>query len=146
MKELLMDLFDTLAVKYSKLLLWCMVSGGEDAHQLDAHMHVQLHARDGWSETPFLPSTIKQSSTRACFMDAITGKVHYTLNEEWLLREDIKVRPQNLNMSFQSCCCCCCMNSLSALAMDNDMLTQVKEKILEMFCKNIRVSYSQEPC
>lgn len=92
-------------------------------------------------ETPFLlPSTIRvQKKVQKKFMDAITGKVHYTLNE-WLLHENIKAKPQNLNMSFQSCCC---MDSLSKLAMDTDMLTQLKEKILEIFCKNIPVPYSQ---
>mgnify|MGYP000067647352 CR=1 FL=1 len=35
------------------------------------------------------------------------------------------------------------MDSLSVRAMDTDTLTQVKEKILEAFCKN--VPYSQWP-
>ena len=35
------------------------------------------------------------------------------------------------------------MDSLSVRAMDTDTLTQVKEKILEAFCKN--VPYSQRP-
>lgn len=47
---------------------------------------------------------------------------------------------QNLNVSFQGCG----MDSLSVRAMDTDTLTQVKEKILEAFCKN--VPYSQWPC
>lgn len=42
-------------------------------------------------------------------------------------------------MSFQGCG----MDSLSVRAMDTDTLTQVKEKILEAFCKN--VPYSQWP-
>lgn len=46
---------------------------------------------------------------------------------------------QNLNVSFQGCG----MDSLSVRAMDTDTLTQVKEKILEAFCKN--VPYSQWP-
>ncbi|XP_010073312.1 PREDICTED: plexin-D1-like, partial [Pterocles gutturalis] len=45
----------------------------------------------------------------------------------------------NLNVSFQGCG----MDSLSVRAMDTDTLSQVKEKILEAFCKN--VPYSQWP-
>uniref|UniRef100_UPI0001A48A7B Plexin-D1 n=1 Tax=Homo sapiens TaxID=9606 RepID=UPI0001A48A7B len=48
-------------------------------------------------------------------------------------------KPRNLNVSFQGCG----MDSLSVRAMDTDTLTQVKEKILEAFCKN--VPYSQWP-
>lgn len=128
---------------------------------------------------------IKQQINKGS-IDAITGKARYTLNEEWLLRENIEAKPrvsrlggwrgvpallltppppapthrqvaqpagrqlltaspqppsvlQNLNVSFQGCG----MDSLSVRAMDTDTLTQVKEKILEAFCKN--VPYSQWP-
>ncbi|XP_009875683.1 PREDICTED: plexin-D1-like, partial [Apaloderma vittatum] len=77
---------------------------------------------------------IKQQINKGS-IDAITGKARYTLNEEWLLGEDT----QNLNVSFQGCG----MDSLSVRAMDTDTLSQVKEKILEAFCKN--VPYSQWP-
>uniref|UniRef100_A0A452USH6 Plexin D1 n=1 Tax=Ursus maritimus TaxID=29073 RepID=A0A452USH6_URSMA len=81
---------------------------------------------------------IKQQINKGS-IDAITGKARYTLNEEWLLRENIEAKPRNLNVSFQGCG----MDSLSVRAMDTDTLTQVKEKILEAFCKN--VPYSQWP-
>lgn len=100
-------------------------------------MHSCLQVTVGQETCFLLSSTIRVQKGS---MDAITGKVHYTLNEEWLLHENIKAKPQNLNMSFESCCC---MDSLSSLAMDTDMLTQLKEKVLEIFCKNIPVPYSQ---
>ncbi|PKK21021.1 plexin D1 [Columba livia] len=83
-------------------------------------------------------SRIKQQINKGS-IDAITGKARYTLNEEWLLRENIEAKPRNLNVSFQGCG----MDSLSVRAMDTDTLSQVKEKILEAFCKN--VPYSQWP-
>nr|XP_021152279.1 plexin-D1 [Columba livia] len=85
-----------------------------------------------------LISGIKQQINKGS-IDAITGKARYTLNEEWLLRENIEAKPRNLNVSFQGCG----MDSLSVRAMDTDTLSQVKEKILEAFCKN--VPYSQWP-
>ncbi|KAG8128065.1 hypothetical protein E2320_014946, partial [Naja naja] len=81
---------------------------------------------------------IKQQINKGS-IDAITGKARYTLNEEWLLRENIEAKPRNLNVSFQGCG----MDSLSVRVMDTDTLSQVKEKILEAFCKNI--PYSQWP-
>uniref|UniRef100_A0A8C3XIM2 Plexin D1 n=1 Tax=Chelydra serpentina TaxID=8475 RepID=A0A8C3XIM2_CHESE len=81
---------------------------------------------------------IKQQINKGS-IDAITGKARYTLNEEWLLRENIEAKPRNLNVSFQGCG----MDSLSVRVMDTDTLSQVKEKILEAFCKN--VPYSQWP-
>lgn len=57
----------------------------------------------------------------------------------WGLADPSPPLVQNLNVSFQGCG----MDSLSVRAMDTDTLTQVKEKILEAFCKN--VPYSQWP-
>uniref|UniRef100_A0ACB8EHX4 Plexin-D1 n=1 Tax=Sphaerodactylus townsendi TaxID=933632 RepID=A0ACB8EHX4_9SAUR len=81
---------------------------------------------------------IKQQINKGS-IDAITGKARYTLSEEWLLRENIEAKPRNLNVSFQGCG----MDSLSIRVMDTDTVSQVKEKILEAFCKNI--PYSQWP-
>lgn len=36
---------------------------------------------------------IKQQINKGS-IDAITGKARYTLNEEWLLRENVEARPQ----------------------------------------------------
>eukprot|EP00069_Balaena_mysticetus_P018035 bmy_00400T0 len=121
MKELLVDLIDASAAKNPKLML----RRTESVETVGEPFFLLLCA-------------IKQQINKGS-IDAITGKARYTLNEEWLLRENIEAKPRNLNVSFQGCG----MDSLSVRAMDTDTLTQVKEKILEAFCKN--VPYSQWP-
>ncbi|KAB1264729.1 Plexin-D1, partial [Camelus dromedarius] len=159
MKELLVDLIDASAAKNPKLMLrrtesvvekmltnWmsiCMYSCLRVRPLGDGHLSAGQPPLDPFPETvgePFflLLCAIKQQVNKGS-IDAITGKARYTLSEEWLLRENIEAKPRNLNVSFQGCG----MDSLSVRAMDTDTLTQVKEKILEAFCKN--VPYSQWP-
>lgn len=47
---------------------------------------------------------IKQQINKGS-IDAITGKARYTLNEEWLLRENVEAKPQVRppTLRFQSC-------------------------------------------
>nr|XP_054101952.1 plexin-D1 isoform X2 [Callithrix jacchus] len=100
---------------------------------------LQLHTTQ---KSQVFPLSLQLKGQPARFLDSpepMKGKARYTLNEEWLLRENIEAKPWNLNVSFQGCG----MDSLSVRAMDTDTLTQVKEKILEAFCKN--VPYSQWP-
>ncbi|KAF0870485.1 PLXB1 protein, partial [Crocuta crocuta] len=206
MKELLVDLIDASAAKNPKLMLRRTESVVEK--MLTNWMSICMYSclRETVGEPFFLLlCAIKQQINKGS-IDAITGKARYTLNEEWLLRENIEAKPrvsgrgrqgegagpaagyhlpggqgreptgpeppyfshdpppgaghclawalasegrdlltvssplvQNLNVSFQGCG----MDSLSVRAMDTDTLTQVKEKILEAFCKN--VPYSQWP-
>uniref|UniRef100_A0A8C6RPP6 Plexin D1 n=1 Tax=Nannospalax galili TaxID=1026970 RepID=A0A8C6RPP6_NANGA len=139
MKELLVDLIDASAAKNPKLMLRRTESVVEK--MLTNWMSICMYGclRETVGEPFFLLlCAIKQQINKGS-IDAITGKARYTLNEEWLLRENIEAKPRNLNVSFQGCG----MDSLSVRAMDTDTLTQVKEKILEAFCKN--VPYSQWP-
>ncbi|XP_059519647.1 plexin-D1 isoform X2 [Myotis daubentonii] len=139
MKELLVDLIDASAAKNPKLMLRRTESVVEK--MLTNWMSICMYSclRETVGEPFFLLlCAIKQQINKGS-IDAITGKARYTLNEEWLLRENIEAKPRNLNVSFQGCS----MDSLSVRAMDTDTLTQVKEKILEAFCKN--VPYSQWP-
>ncbi|XP_017740524.1 PREDICTED: plexin-D1 isoform X3 [Rhinopithecus bieti] len=139
MKELLVDLIDASAAKNPKLMLRRTESVVEK--MLTNWMSICMYSclRETVGEPFFLLlCAIKQQINKGS-IDAITGKARYTLNEEWLLRENIEAKPRNLNVSFQGCG----MDSLSVRAMDTDTLTQVKEKILEAFCKN--VPYSQWP-
>ncbi|XP_042536035.1 plexin-D1 [Dipodomys spectabilis] len=139
MKELLVDLIDASASKNPKLMLRRTESVVEK--MLTNWMSICMYSclRETVGEPFFLLlCAIKQQINKGS-IDAITGKARYTLNEEWLLRENIEAKPRNLNVSFQGCG----MDSLSVRAMDTDTLTQVKEKILEAFCKN--VPYSQWP-
>ncbi|KAB0404519.1 hypothetical protein E2I00_013180 [Balaenoptera physalus] len=137
--ELLVDLIDASAAKNPKLMLRRTESVVEK--MLTNWMSICMYSclRETVGEPFFLLlCAIKQQINKGS-IDAITGKARYTLNEEWLLRENIEAKPRNLNVSFQGCG----MDSLSVRAMDTDTLTQVKEKILEAFCKN--VPYSQWP-
>ncbi|XP_045146066.1 plexin-D1 [Echinops telfairi] len=139
MKELLVDLIDASAAKNPKLMLRRTESVVEK--MLTNWMSICMYSclRETVGEPFFLLlCAIKQQINKGS-IDAITGKARYTLNEEWLLRENIEAKPRNLNVSFQGCG----MDSLSVRAMDTDTLTQVKEKSLEAFCKN--VPYSQWP-
>ncbi|XP_012587536.1 PREDICTED: plexin-D1 [Condylura cristata] len=139
MKELLVDLIDASAAKNPKLMLRRTESVVEK--MLTNWMSICMYSclRETVGEPFFLLlCAIKQQINKGS-IDAITGKARYTLNEEWLLRENIEAKPRNLNVSFQGCG----MDSLSVRAVDTDTLTQVKEKVLEAFCKN--VPYSQWP-
>uniref|UniRef100_F7GEJ6 Plexin-D1 n=1 Tax=Ornithorhynchus anatinus TaxID=9258 RepID=F7GEJ6_ORNAN len=139
MKDLLVDLIDASASKNPKLMLRRTESVVEKMLTNWMSICMYSYLRETVGEPFFLLlCAIKQQINKGS-IDAITGKARYTLNEEWLLRENIEAKPRNLNVSFQGCG----MDSLSVRAMDTDTLTQVKEKILEAFCKN--VPYSQWP-
>ncbi|XP_030061909.1 plexin-D1 [Microcaecilia unicolor] len=139
MKDLLVDLIDASASKNPKLMLRRTESVVEKmlTNWMSICMYSDLRETIG---EPFflLLCAIKQQINKGS-IDAITGKARYTLNEEWLLRENIEAKPMNLNVSFQGCG----MDSLSIRVMDTDTVCQVKEKILEAFCKNL--PYSQWP-
>ncbi|XP_072732254.1 plexin-D1 [Ciconia boyciana] len=139
MKDLLVDLIDASASKNPKLMLRRTESVVEKMLTNWMSICMYSYLRETVGEPFFLLiCAIKQQINKGS-IDAITGKARYTLNEEWLLRENIEAKPRNLNVSFQGCG----MDSLSVRAMDTDTLSQVKEKILEAFCKN--VPYSQWP-
>ncbi|XP_076122167.1 plexin-D1 [Alosa pseudoharengus] len=139
MKDLLVDLIDASASKNPKLMLRRTESVVEKmlTNWMSICMYSYLKERVG---EPFflLLCAIKQQINKGS-IDAITGKARYTLNEEWLLRENIEAKPQNINVSFQGCG----MDSLSVRVMNTDTICQVKEKILEAFYKNL--PFSQWP-
>ncbi|XP_018410723.1 PREDICTED: plexin-D1 [Nanorana parkeri] len=139
MKDLLVDLIDSSASKNPKLMLRRTESVVEK--MLTNWMSICMYSclRETVGE-PFylLLCAIKQQINKGS-IDAITGKARYTLNEEWLLRENIEAKPMFLNVSFQGCG----MDSLSVRALDTDTISQCKEKILEAFCKNL--PFSQWP-
>lgn len=135
----------------------------ECAHKLPFLSHPQETVGE-----PFflLLCAIKQQINKGS-IDAITGKARYTLNEEWLLRENIEAKPQvssntrqtclsscempisgllsplsafqNINVSFQGFG----MDSVIVRVMNTDTIGQLKEKILEAFYKNL--PFSQWP-
>uniref|UniRef100_A0A6Q2WRA6 Sema domain-containing protein n=1 Tax=Esox lucius TaxID=8010 RepID=A0A6Q2WRA6_ESOLU len=139
MKDLLVDLIDASAAKNPKLMLRRTESVVEKmlTNWMSICMYSYLKETVG---EPFflLLCAIKQQINKGS-IDAITGKARYTLNEEWLLRENIEAKPQNINVSFQGCG----MDSLAIKVMDTDTICQVKEKILEAFYKNL--PFSQWP-
>lgn len=139
MKDLLVDLIDASASKNPKLMLRRTESVVEKmlTNWMSICMYSYLKETVG---EPFflLLCAIKQQINKGS-IDAITGKARYTLNEEWLLRENVEARPQNINVSFQGCG----MDSLSVRVMHTDTICQVKEKILEAFYKNL--PFSQWP-
>ncbi|XP_061909562.1 plexin-D1 [Entelurus aequoreus] len=139
MKDLLVDLIDASASKNPKLMLRRTESVVEKmlTNWMSICMYSYLKETVG---EPFflLLCAIKQQINKGS-IDAITGKARYTLNEEWLLRENIEAKPQNINVSFQGCG----MDSLSVRVMNTDTVCQVKEKILEAFYKNL--PFSQWP-
>lgn len=57
--------------------------------------HSTAHLLQETVGEPFflLLCAIKQQINKGS-IDAITGKARYTLNEEWLLRENIEAKPQ----------------------------------------------------
>ncbi|XP_023812458.1 plexin-D1 isoform X1 [Oryzias latipes] len=139
MKDLLVDLIDASASKNPKLMLRRTESVVEKmlTNWMSICMYSYLKETVG---EPFflLLCAIKQQINKGS-IDAITGKARYTLNEEWLLRENIEAKPQNINVSFQGCG----MDSLSVRVMHTDTICQVKEKIIEAFYKNL--PFSQWP-
>ncbi|KAF3860638.1 hypothetical protein F7725_000893 [Dissostichus mawsoni] len=139
MKDLLVDLIDASAAKNPKLMLRRTESVVEKmlTNWMSICMYSYLKETVG---EPFflLLCAIKQQINKGS-IDAITGKARYTLNEEWLLRENIEAKPQNINVSFQGCG----MDSISIKVMNTDTISQVKEKILEAFYKNL--PFSQWP-
>ncbi|XP_034393758.1 plexin-D1 [Cyclopterus lumpus] len=139
MKDLLVDLIDASASKNPKLMLRRTESVVEKmlTNWMSICMYSYLKETVG---EPFflLLCAIKQQINKGS-IDAITGKARYTLNEEWLLRENIEAKPQNINVSFQGCG----MDSLPVRVMNTDTVCQVKEKILEAFYKNL--PFSQWP-
>ncbi|KAM3915618.1 plexin-D1 isoform 2-T2 [Leptodactylus fuscus] len=139
MKDLLVDLIDSSASKNPKLMLRRTESVVEK--MLTNWMSICMYSclRETVGEPFFLLlCAIKQQINKGS-IDAITGKARYTLNEEWLLRENIEAKPMNINVSFQGCG----MDSLTVRVLDTDTVSQCKEKILEAFCKNL--PYSQWP-
>ncbi|XP_051509231.1 plexin-D1 [Myxocyprinus asiaticus] len=139
MKDLLVDLIDASASKNPKLMLRRTESVVEKmlTNWMSICMYSYLKETVG---EPFflLLCAIKQQINKGS-IDAITGKARYTLNEEWLLRENIEAKPQNINVSFQGFG----MDSVSVRVMNTDTICQVKEKILEAFYKNL--PFSQWP-
>ncbi|CAB1329302.1 unnamed protein product, partial [Coregonus sp. 'balchen'] len=139
MKDLLVDLIDASAAKNPKLMLRRTESVVEKmlTNWMSICMYSYLKETVG---VPFflLLSAIKQQINKGS-IDAITGKARYTLNEEWLLRENIEAKPQNINVSFQGCG----MDSLVVRVMNTDTICQVKDKILDAFYKNL--PFSQWP-
>ncbi|XP_074537799.1 plexin-D1 [Halichoeres trimaculatus] len=139
MKDLLVDLIDASASKNPKLMLRRTESVVEKmlTNWMSICMYSYLKETVG---EPFflLLCAIKQQINKGS-IDAITGKARYTLNEEWLLRENVEAKPQNINVSFQGCG----MDSLPVRVMNTDTICQVKEKILEAFYKNL--PFSQWP-
>ncbi|KAM9344220.1 plexin-D1 isoform 2-T2 [Pholidichthys leucotaenia] len=137
MKDLLVDLIDASASKNPKLMLRRTESVVEKmlTNWMSICMYSYLKETVG---EPFflLLCAIKQQINKGS-IDAITGKARYTLNEEWLLRENIEAKPQNINVSFQGCG----MDSLSVRVMNTDTICQVKEKIIEAFYKNLPFSH-----
>uniref|UniRef100_A0A8C6PPG4 Plexin D1 n=1 Tax=Nothobranchius furzeri TaxID=105023 RepID=A0A8C6PPG4_NOTFU len=139
MKDLLVDLIDASASRNPKLMLRRTESVVEKmlTNWMSICMYSYLKETVG---EPFflLLCAIKQQINKGS-IDAITGKARYTLNEEWLLRENVEAKPQNINVSFQGCG----MDSLSVRVMNTDTICQVKEKIIEAFYKNL--PFSQWP-
>ncbi|XP_029442705.1 LOW QUALITY PROTEIN: plexin-D1-like, partial [Rhinatrema bivittatum] len=139
MKDLLVDLIDASASKNPKLMLRRTESVVEKMLTNWMSICMYSYLRETVGEPFFLLLCAMKQQINKGSIDAITGKARYTLNEEWLLRENIEAKPMNLNVSFQGCG----MDSLSIRVMDTDTVCQVKEKSLEAFCKNL--PYSQWP-
>ncbi|XP_032892776.1 plexin-D1 [Amblyraja radiata] len=139
MKDLLVDLIDASASKNPKLMLRRTESVVEK--MLTNWMSICMYSflKETVGEPFFLLLCAMKQQINKGSVDAITGKARYTLNEEWLLRENIEAKATNLNVSFQGCG----MDSITVRVMDSDSISQVKEKILEGFYKN--VPFSQWP-
>ncbi|KAJ8016168.1 hypothetical protein DPEC_G00004390 [Dallia pectoralis] len=139
MKDLLVDLIDASASKNPKLMLRRTESVVEKMLTNWMSICMYSYLKETVGEPFFLLLCAIRQQINKGSIDAITGKARYTLNEEWLLRENIEARPQNINVSFQGCG----MDSLAVKVMDTDTICQVKDKILEAFYKNL--PFSQWP-
>lgn len=64
-------------------------------HSFELLTHPARHFLQETVGEPFflLLCAIKQQINKGS-IDAITGKARYTLNEEWLLRENVEAKPQ----------------------------------------------------
>ncbi|KAM6977277.1 plexin-D1 [Aplochiton taeniatus] len=139
MKELLVDLIDASASKNPKLMLRRTESVVEKMLTNWMSICMYSYLKETVGEPFFLLLCAIRQQINKGSIDAITGKARYTLNEEWLLRENIEAKPLNISVSFQGCG----MDSLPVRVMNSDSICQVKEKILEGFYKNL--PFSQWP-
>uniref|UniRef100_G3NF07 Plexin D1 n=1 Tax=Gasterosteus aculeatus aculeatus TaxID=481459 RepID=G3NF07_GASAC len=139
MKDLLVDLIDASASKNPKLMLRRTESVVEKMLTNWMSICMYSYLKETVGEPFFLLLCAIRQQINKGSIDAITGKARYTLNEEWLLRENIEAKPQNMSVSFQGCG----MDSLPVRVMNTDTVCQVKEKILEAFYKNL--PFSQWP-
>ncbi|XP_067096342.1 plexin-D1 [Osmerus mordax] len=139
MKDLLVDLIDASASKNPKLMLRRTESVVEKMLTNWMSICMYSYLKETVGEPFFLLLCAIRQQINKGSIDAITGKARYTLNEEWLLRENIEAKPQNINVSFQGCG----MDSMCVRVMNTDTICQVKEKILEAFYKNL--PFSQWP-
>uniref|UniRef100_A0A4W5LIH2 Plexin D1 n=1 Tax=Hucho hucho TaxID=62062 RepID=A0A4W5LIH2_9TELE len=139
MKDLLVDLIDASAAKNPKLMLRRTESVVEKMLTNWMSICMYSYLKETVGEPFFLLLCAIRQQINKGSIDAITGKARYTLNEEWLLRENVEAKPQNINVSFQGCG----MDSLVVKVVNTDTICQVKEKILEAFYKNL--PFSQWP-
>uniref|UniRef100_A0A8C7SYZ2 Plexin D1 n=1 Tax=Oncorhynchus mykiss TaxID=8022 RepID=A0A8C7SYZ2_ONCMY len=139
MKDLLVDLIDASAAKNPKLMLRRTESVVEKMLTNWMSICMYSYLKETVGEPFFLLLCAIRQQINKGSIDAITGKARYTLNEEWLLRENVEAKPQNINVSFQGCG----MDSLAVKVVNTDTICQVKEKILEAFYKNL--PFSQWP-
>ncbi|MBN3302109.1 PLXD1 protein, partial [Amia calva] len=139
MKDLLVDLIDASASKNPKLMLRRTESVVEKMLTNWMSICMYSYLKETVGEPFFLLLCAMKQQINKGSTDAITGKARYTLNEEWLLRENIEAKPLNINVSFQGCG----MDSLTVRVMNTDTICQVKEKILDAFYKNL--PFSQWP-
>ncbi|XP_056628860.1 plexin-D1 [Triplophysa dalaica] len=139
MKELLVDLIDASASKNPKLMLRRTESVVEKMLTNWMSICMYSYLKETVGEPFFLLLCAIRQQINKGSIDAITGKARYTLNEEWLLRENIEAKPQNINVSFQGFG----MDSVIVRVMNTDTICQLKEKILEAFYKNL--PFSQWP-
>ncbi|XP_038867023.1 plexin-D1-like [Salvelinus namaycush] len=139
MKDLLVDLIDASAAKNPKLMLRRTESVVEKMLTNWMSICMYSYLKETVGEPFFLLLCAIRQQINKGSIDAITGKARYTLNEEWLLRENVEAKPQNINVSFQGCG----MDSLAVKVVNTDTISQVKEKILEAFYKNL--PFSQWP-
>ncbi|KFV58968.1 Plexin-D1, partial [Gavia stellata] len=94
MKDLLVDLIDASASKNPKLMLRRTESVVEKMLTNWMSICMYSYLRETVGEPFFLLiCAIKQQINKGS-IDAITGKARYTLNEEWLLRENIEAKPR----------------------------------------------------
>uniref|UniRef100_UPI00358FF6A5 plexin-D1 isoform X2 n=1 Tax=Myxine glutinosa TaxID=7769 RepID=UPI00358FF6A5 len=141
LKDLLVDLVESSTNKHPKLMLRRTESVVEK--MLTNWMSLCMYAflRDSVGETFFLLlRAIKQQISKGP-VDAVTGKAKYTLSEDWLLRENVEAMAMNVNVSFQGSG----MDSQSIRILECDSISQVKEKALDTFYRNVHRSQCLSP-